>query len=227
LRRVQARAALVTVPLGVLQARRGARGAIAFSPPLAAKRAALATLAMGSVVRVTVLLRDRFWATEASARRLGDPGLDRLSFLHGSDPHFPVWWTAYPVDAPVLVGWSGGRRARELAARGDDAFERAAISALARQFHLGRARAKLVERLFTHDWEHDPFARGAYSYPAVGGVRASARLARPLEGTLFFAGEATAADGGAATVHGALASGERAAAQILRALARRRRRARV
>jgi monoamine oxidase len=67
-----------------------------------------------------------------------------------------------------------------------------------------------------HDWQRDPFARGAYSYLLAGGAGARRMLARPLEGTLFFAGEATDFRGEAGTVAGALQSGRAAA----RALAR-------
>jgi len=49
----------------------------------------------------------------------------------------------------------------------------------------------------------------------VGGTGSSRRLARPVDGTLFFAGEATDESGEAGTVAGALASGERAADQVL------------
>jgi monoamine oxidase len=73
-------------------------------------------------------------------------------------------------------------------------------------------------RTFTHDWSRDPFSRGAYSYPLVGGSDAAIALARPVRGTLFFAGEAADAEGRNGTVHGAIASGHRAAAQALRAL---------
>ena len=62
-----------------------------------------------------------------------------------------------------------------------------------------------------HDWGRDPFARGAYSYVAVGGGNARAALAMPVDGTLFFAGEATSNDGQGGTVNGALETGERAA----------------
>jgi monoamine oxidase len=67
---------------------------------------------------------------------------------------------------------------------------------------------------FAHDWSHDVFARGAYSYIAVGGGNARAILAAPVDETLFFAGEATSADGQGGTVNGALESGERAASEL-------------
>jgi monoamine oxidase len=65
-----------------------------------------------------------------------------------------------------------------------------------------------------HDWQADPFARGAYSYVTVGGTEARERLAAPLEDTLFFAGEAADAEGAAATVEGALRTGMRAAHEV-------------
>ena len=64
------------------------------------------------------------------------------------------------------------------------------------------------------DWAGDPYARGAYSYIPVGGLDAPAELAAPVEGRLFFAGEATDTAGDPGTVHGALRSGERAAREL-------------
>jgi monoamine oxidase len=66
-----------------------------------------------------------------------------------------------------------------------------------------------------HHWQQDPFARGAYSYVAVGGHGARRALAEPLDDTLFFAGEAADHEGEHGTVAGALRSGERAARQAL------------
>jgi uncharacterized protein with NAD-binding domain and iron-sulfur cluster len=55
----------------------------------------------------------------------------------------------------------------------------------------------------------------------VGGLEARAALAQPVENTLFFAGEATNSDGHTATVHGAIASGRRAAREVIAHIARR------
>jgi len=64
-------------------------------------------------------------------------------------------------------------------------------------------------------WSADPWARGSYSYLPVGATPAlRAALAQPINGRLFFAGEATSSDA-PATVHGALASGQRAAQEVL------------
>ena len=48
-----------------------------------------------------------------------------------------------------------------------------------------------------------------------GAAQAQRQLAAPVARTLFFAGEATNSQGHHATVHGAIASGYRAAAEIL------------
>jgi monoamine oxidase len=214
-----ARAAIVTIPLGVLQAPPDRRGAIAFEPALRAKAHALDHLAMGAAVRVVLRLSERFWADEKFANTHASEGVERMSFLHTSDRDFPTWWTAYPFTSPLIVGWCGGPRARALLDQPSAALTDCAVNALARQCGLTRRRMRsMVEDAWMHDWVHDPFARGAYSYPKVGGVDAPAMLARPLAGTLFFAGEATDTAGATGTVHGAIATGRRAARQVQRAL---------
>jgi monoamine oxidase len=86
-------------------------------------------------------------------------------------------------------------------------------------FHeLALARAEFAGGAM-HDWGSDEFSRGAYSYVVVGGGDARGKLGVPVEDTLFFAGEATSADGQGGTVNGALETGERAAAEALQALA--------
>ena len=93
-----------------------------------------------------------------------------------------------------------------------------AVASLARYLGMTTRRvASAVTSAWTYDWGADPYARGAYSYALVGGSTAARTLARGEQDTLFFAGEASDAGGRNGTVHGAIASGERAAKQILRA----------
>jgi monoamine oxidase len=206
---LDARAAVIAVPLGVLKTSPRELGAIEFVPALDAKEQAFKQLAVGSVVRVVMRLREPVWAEK-------DP---TLSFIHSSDPDFPTWWTSYPMRSPLVVGWRGGPGARRLAQLRLDELESRAVTSLARQLRTSRQRLRsLLDGFWTHDWENDPFARGAYSYVAVGGSDATAALARPLRRTLFFAGEATDTEGGSGTVDGAIASGRRAAKQVLRVL---------
>ena len=219
---VDARAAIVTVPVGVLNAPVGEPGAIQFDPELRVKRPALERIAMGSVVRIVLRFNESFWTSDWFAKHTKTKELDTLSFLYTSDTYFPVWWSAYPVRAPVLVGWHGGPGAAELSRLAQEEIEDRAIGSLGRQFGLAPRKIRgMVEAAWLHDWEHDPFTRGAYSYQMVGGADAPAALARPLRGTLFFAGEAANADGRTGTVHGAIATGRRTAAEVERSLTTR------
>ena len=219
---ITARAAIVAVPAGVLKAPAGDVGAIEFDPELRTKREPLEQIAMGSVVRVVLRLSERFWATDWFAKQTGRRDLDTLAFLHTGDEEFPIWWTSYPVSAPVIVGWHGGPGASLLSQKASEEIEECAIQSLARQLSIGPRRMRsLVEGAWTHDWEHDPFSRGVYSYQTVGGADAPGVLARPLRGTLFFAGEATGSDDGTGTVHGAIATGHRAADEVRRSLTTR------
>jgi monoamine oxidase len=125
---------------------------------------------------------------------------------------FQVWWTPYPVRAPLLVGWRGGQGARDLARRKRSEIIDEAIGSLATALNTSRATLKKhFVRAHYHDWENDPFSRGAYSYVRVGGTRASSALAKPVQGTLFFVGEHVERGERSRTVHGAVESGWSAA----------------
>ena len=94
-----------------------------------------------------------------------------------------------------------------------------AINSLARILRLDNGSVSgRLEKSFVHNWATDPYSRGAYSYVGVGGLEAMEQLAAPVSSTLFFAGEATESRGYHGTVHGAIATGYRAAKEILQSL---------
>lgn len=206
-----ARQIVITVPLGLLKTRAGP-GAIDFDPPLAAKQTWLAQLRVGHVIRVVLVFRFPFW-TELRAE---ERSLGKMTFLFSSDKDFPTWWTQFPIEQPVLTAWSPADSAERLSKLSDHEICERAIQSLARVMHVPveRCRAHLVAA-FTHNWQIDPYSRGAYSYVAAGGIEVQRELAAPLNGTLFFAGEATNFQGHSGTVHGAIATGYRAAEEIL------------
>jgi monoamine oxidase len=213
-----ARALILTLPLGVLAAPPDAPGAVRLLPDLPAKRAAMARLAMGPAVKVILRFHDVFWDAwddpVVMPQRL--PG---LSFLLSDDDVMPTWWTSHPVLAPTLTGWAAGPRAARLADKPESTVMDGALAALARVLDV--KRGALDERLdgwSFHDWSADPFSRGAYSYVCAGGLDAPRQLGEPVEKTLFFAGEATDPNGHTGTVHAALASGRRAADEVLACL---------
>ena len=205
----QAARAIITLPLGVLQAGDAGSGGVHFVPALSTKRAAFQALASGAIIKVLLRFRTPFWEQLHAGR------YREASFFHAPEALIPTFWTPYPARAPLLVAWSGGPRAQQLAAGASTAqIARAAMTALQSLFGEGPAVDELLEAYYLHEWQSDPYACGAYSYLLVGGEQARAQLAQPLGATLFFAGEATDPEE-AGTVTGALRSGVRAARQVL------------
>jgi monoamine oxidase len=216
---IRARRVVVTVPLGVLKAPPGELGAIEFVPALEEKIQPLEKMTMGSVARIVIQFEKRFWTDPNFARRAKMDSLEQLTLIQFDDDDFPVWWTQYPLRTPIVTGWRGGPAAKALDRLPAEALLERALASLARAFGMSRKRLQaMLVNAWTHHWDDDPLARGAYSYPLVGGATAPKALASPVRGTIYFAGEATASDGRFGTVDGAIASGERAARQVLRAL---------
>lgn len=202
------RRAIITLPLGVLQASRAA-GAVRFTPALTSKREALKHLAAGPVFKAILRFRTAFWET-------AERGLYRdVSFFHPRTAPFPTFWTTLPVRTPVMVAWAAGPKATALSGLKHPEIIDEALSSLSALFgNVGTIRGEL-DSAWLHDWQRDPYARGAYSYVTVDGDKAREQLAAPLAGTLFFAGEAADTEGEAGTVAGALQSGERAAREVI------------
>ena len=204
-----ARHAIVTLPLGVLQLPEQSPHAVRFDPVLREKRAALAGLASGPVIKIMLQFREAFWET------MHDGQFRDAAFLHAIDQPFRTFWTSLPVRSSVIAAWCGGPHATQLAGLDESQLVKRALDSLAMLF--GK-RSRIIGELrgvHIHDWQADPYACGAYSYVTVGGSSARKVLARPLAGTLYFAGEAADTGGEPATVAGALRSGERAAQKIL------------
>lgn len=204
--RFDAATAIITLPLGVLQS-----GDIEFDPPLpAAKLEALGALGMGPVAKLIYRFAEPLTPPEIKAvYAAGNP---------------PMWWspsagqdTDAAVAAAVATVWTAfvsGDGAVELLRFGhEDALERA-LESLRRE--LGRPGLRPLASLVV-DWTADPYSRGGYSYVRPGGHGAREKLAAPTP-PLYWAGEATQCESRAATVHGALLSGERAAREVRLAL---------
>ena len=201
---------LITVPLAVLQA-----NGISFTPVLPAQKAdALAKLEMGKVIRVTLRFRERFWEDVRPPQ--GKKTFSNLGFLLSHEEWFPTWWTTLPKNLPIITGWAPFQNAERLSEQSREFIIDKALQALSRAMNSGRQELNtLFEEIYWHDWQNDPFSRGAYSYVKVGGDGAEENLASPVDNTLYFAGEATDFSGHNGTVHGAIASGNRAAKEIL------------
>jgi len=205
-RRFTARAVVVTVPIGVLQAAATSAGGIAFDPEPRGMRRAIAGIEMGRVVRVVVWFRSFPW----------DDG-SRFQFIHLHDGPFQVLWTAHPVRYPVAVLWCGGPAAAAISGASRGEIRKLVDHQLAAAFGMKPQRIRATLRaLWWHDWSVDPYSRGAYSYVRAGAKDPGRTLSRPEGRTLFFAGEAAGDNTG--TVEAALESGRRAARQVDRTL---------
>jgi monoamine oxidase len=186
----EAERAIVTVPLGVLQA-----NIISFDPALPRwKKSAVGALAMGPVVKIALLFEEPQWPRD-------------LAFLHARRQPVPTFWRPLPSRAPALIGWAASRNADAL--RGKDPVP-VAVRSLAAA--LGRRVRPL--RAVSFEWQSDELSRGAYSWVPTGALGAQRALARSV-GPLHFAGEATHFEGACGTVHGAIETGIRAAREIL------------
>jgi monoamine oxidase len=186
--------AVITLPLGVLQS-----GAVRFIPQVDKP---LDKLASGPVIRVAMAFKEAFWERD-------HPG---IAFFHNPKAAFPTFWTPLPMHAPLLTAWAGGPKAGKLTGKSDNELLQSALACV--RSVLGKKEDPVA--CLVQDWQADPYARGGYSYVRVGGAGARDSLQKSLEDTLFLAGEATDVEE-AGTVGGALASGQRAAREILAA----------
>ncbi len=210
----RAKAVVVTLPLGVLTAAAGERGTIRFTPRLAAKERLWRGLESGHAIRVVLRLRGDVWQRGPIPAKLRARSGKAFGFLHSNEAVFPVWWSEAP--APVLVGWTGGPGAAAMATWRSEKIFQAARRTLAQLLGCEETRlAKWIVAARTHNWAAEPWTRGAYSFSMAGKEDAPRQLAKPVGGTIYFAGEATAGPLELGTVHGALTSGERAAEEIL------------
>jgi monoamine oxidase len=121
-----------------------------------------------------------------------------------------------PFGQPCIEGFFGGRFAKALEDAGEGALAAQAIDEIVG--FLGNDFRRKLSPLAESRWAHDPFARGSYSHALPGHAGKRAVLAAPVDGRLFFAGEATSPNF-FSTAHGARDSGERAAEEVMASLA--------
>ena len=116
-----------------------------------------------------------------------------------------------PFGQPCIEGFVGGRFAQTLEDAGPGAIAAHSIDEIVG--FLGNDFRRKLKPLAESRWAHDPFARGSYSHALPGHADKRAVLATPVDGRLFFAGEATS-PAFFSTAHGARDSGERAAGEV-------------
>jgi monoamine oxidase len=190
---------IVTVPTNLI-----ADESIRFHPPLPAKVDAARGLPLGLADKVTLALDE--------PEVLPKEGNLRAATMRTAMGTYHL----RPFGQPCIEGFFGGRYARSLEDAGDGALAAASIDEIVSI--LGNDFRRKLKPLAESRWAHDPFARGSYSHALPGHAGDREVLATPVDGRLFFAGEATSPEF-FSTAHGARDSGERAAGEVMAALA--------
>ncbi len=194
--RFEAYNAVVAVPLGVLQQEK-----IKFSPELPSdKRKSLKQLKMGAALKMVYVFEEAI--IDANVMAIYSDGIP------------PMWWSpsfGHDVDYCVWTAFATGDYARQLLEMGNDKALQVGLDSLRQE--IGQPDL-MPTKMFLMDWVNAPYTGGGYSVAMPDGEMARGCLAEPTP-PLFWAGEATAHNTQAATVHGAYLSGIRAAQEIL------------
>ena len=186
---------IVTVPTNLI-----ADEAIRFHPALPAKVDAARGLPLGLADKVMLALEE-------------PDALPKDGNLRGATMRTAMGsYHLRPFGQACIEGYFGGRFAQALEDAGDGALAAQAIDEIAAL--LGNDFRRKLKPLSESRWAHDPFARGSYSHALPGHAGMRAVLAAPVDGRLFFAGEATSPNF-FSTAHGARDSGERAAGEVV------------
>ena len=197
--RLSADKVIVTIPTNLI-----ASEALRFHPELPAKIDAARGLPLGLADKVMLALD-------------GPEALPKDGNLRGATMRTAMGgYHLRPFGQACIEGFFGGRFARELEDAGDGALAAQGIDEIAAL--LGNDFRRKLKPLSESRWAHDPFAQGSYSHALPGHAGKRAVLAAPVDGRLFFAGEATSPNF-FSTAHGARDSGERAAREVLASVA--------
>jgi monoamine oxidase len=195
---LRADACVVALPVSLL-----ADATVAFDPPLpAVKRDAIAAFRTEPATKIVFRFDRSYW----------DPELTYMAH----EGLFSRWWTPahHLPGLPLLCCYVTAERARAVDTLDDGELRRGALDELTTLLGEPRVRDG-CQALLRSAWASDPLARGGYAHLPPGAADARLALAAPLDGGIFFAGEATAHDSNPQTVHGAIESGFRAAAELL------------
>jgi len=191
-----AQKAIITLPLGVLQAAPQHSTAISFEPAITAQTQALQQIGFGSVVKVIIQFSERFWLRYK----------EDIGFIL-SEEAIRTWWTYAPDTDAILTGWLGGPKSARYTTADDNTVLQDALQSLANIFSMPVNEIRsLVTASHIARWQNNPGSLGAYSYNKLFTTNARALLNKPVQDTLFFAGEGLYDGMNGGTVEAALQS---------------------
>lgn len=206
---VTAKKVIVSVPLPVLQ-----DGDIKFTPSLPKEKTdAVSRMGMEPGTKVICKFSKRFWPENVQLVICGDEFVPEFWADGGAyrGPNAP--WT--------ITGFNVGDAAKNKEKLSDKETTRLMLAQLNQMFGTPEdsspaTRYFLGSLIFK--WAEQPFVRGGYSYPKLGSLGDRERLAKPVNNSLFFCGEATSYTCESGTINAALITGKRAADQALSTL---------
>jgi monoamine oxidase len=205
---------LVALPVGVLQAEKGAKGAVAFHPQIPGHIKAINAIGFGAIIKILLEFKESFWEDKIT-EKLAGKSLKNMGFVI-SDEEIPTWCTQMPQHSPVLTGWLGGPAAAVKKDVLDEEILQQSLRSLSNIFK--RDIEELKNKLVAHyimNWTNEPFTRGSYVYDTVESASARKILNNSIENTLFFAGEYLYEGPVMGTVEAALTSGGETAKKMI------------
>lgn len=189
---------IITVPLAVLRS-----GDIDFYPSLpTSKTNAIANIGMGNGLKVIIKFSGAIAGIQGGS-----------VFSQYNVPEY--WVTSYGRGNDVVfTAFIMGQKADYLSSLNPADLDTAIRNDVQQTF--GPLAAGMITSIYVMDWGKEPYIKGAYSFPMVGGgITKRQKLAEPINNTLFFAGEATHTQGHSATLHGAVETGYNAVKALI------------
>ncbi len=203
--RFDAEKLLITIPPAVLKS-----GAVTFFPEMPEQRGALSKIETGGVIKFL------FEFTEAVWDKDGHEDFRKFPEAHFifSDAYVPTWWTQRPSVFPLLTGWLSGPVTGTIA-MSDEELLNEGVKSLGYIFDCPEEKLRsMIRASKVINWASDKFSLGAYAYKTVETSKAIELLSKPVEDTVYFAGEAYHTGPEMGTVEAALASGTAAAQKL-------------
>lgn len=193
---------IVTISIGMLQS-----ASIVFTPSIDEYFEAAKKMGFGTVIKILFEFKKAFWQDEHAKAGF---------FL--TDEAIPTWWTQYPASFPLLTGWAGGPQATHLIIdKSEEEIINLALNSLSNIFQKPLNEIKdLLTAKFIANWKRNEFTNGAYSFNTLESIEARKILEKPVDNTIFFAGEGIYEGSSPGTVEAALVSGKAVAEKIVR-----------
>ncbi|OOQ59392.1 flavin monoamine oxidase family protein [Mucilaginibacter pedocola] len=197
---------VIAMPLGVLKAGAGEKGALSFSPTIPSHSTAVKQMGFGAAIKILFEFTEQFWL-DAKTEHIAGKSINTMGYLFSTE-EIPTWWTQYPEPSAVFTGWIGGPAAAEKSKLSDEEIAEQGLQSLANIFQRDITELKdmlIARRLM--NWTADPYTRGSYGYDTIEAPEARKVLNTPIDDTIYFCGEYLYDGATMGTVEAALSSG--------------------